>query len=302
MYGYSLSVYSILAQYLYETCISYIYTPLRCFFPSSLFFISDPVDIPVPEIVLSPTEQYIQRQTSRLLNTFDQTGINYNENVDAVFYSKKELNELLKDEKNTLEPKWRTKILFETTPRGNIVMHYDAFKQGFAYYSDQTGISYSILNAVAMKYVITFRCRDFFMDESVLPEHPSGITLKYAEDDLCEKEKKRSSTTSSSSNEKDNGIVSKNAFVKFKSYNSVSSKANGYTPKSSEKVSAKSIDEQTAAPKQSNKHISLGKIANFSFIQKQIPKTIKFESALLPKQLSYSEYKRLSNEAILNLP
>ena len=49
-------------------------------------------------------------------------------------------------------------------------MYYDLFKQGFGYYSNDSVVSYKILNAMAMKYVIVFFCRDFFMDEFVLNE------------------------------------------------------------------------------------------------------------------------------------
>jgi hypothetical protein len=46
-------------------------------------------------------------------------------------------------------------ILIDRTPYGNVIMHYDVFKNGFAYYSD-INLSYKIINAVAMKYVLTF--------------------------------------------------------------------------------------------------------------------------------------------------
>jgi hypothetical protein len=306
MYGYSLSAYSILALYIYNYCIS----PIRLFFtkitqPVLRLFYSSDSNPKEPVVVVSPTDQYVQTQTTRFLKTFDEEfkSIDYNSSIDPVFYSKKELSELLKDEANTLEPKWRTKILFENTPRGNIVMFYDAFKQGFAYYTDQTGIPYPILNAAAMKYVIMFRCRDFFMDEHVLPENTqSGIIARYAEEERAEKEKKQAENgDKAKTKEKSVGNESKAAFAKFKSYNSVSSKTNGYTPKSSENVLNKSKEEQTTAPKLTNKHISLGKMTNFSFTQKPVIKrTPTVESALLPKpRLSYADYKRISGETLL---
>ena len=249
-----------------------------------------------PRNSLSPTEKYIQTQTTRFVKTFSEetkspgfTKIDYNSAIHPVFYSPKELADVLNDEANALEPEWRTKILVEPTPRGNIVMFYDAFKQAFAYYTDQTSIPYPILNAVAMKYVILFRCRDFFVDQYVLPENvSSGITSAYA---VIEKEKTRAKKEKTPS-------LTQSAFVKFKSYNSVSSKANGYTPKSSENVSTKSNEEQAVSPKLMNKHISLGKICNFSFIQKpRVNRTPTIESALMPKpRLSYADYKRLAGE------
>ena len=303
MYGYSLSVYSILSTYVYELYISPIYR----------FFlrVSKPVILmlyphaPIPpkqvETISSLSDKYVATQTARFLKTFirqdtttENGAMNYNSGVDAVFYSQKELSETLKDENNELEKKWRTKILFENTPRGNIIMFYDAYKQGFAYYADQTGIPYNILNAVSMKYVITFRCRDFFVDETILPEHsPSGITSKHASEVLDEKKKKQLDNPIA----KEKGVDTKNAFAKFKSYNTVSTKANGTTPKSSENVSMKSKEEQTVAPKLTNKHISMGKTVNFSFLQKPHVKTPVFETALLPKKrMTYADFKRVTSE------
>lgn len=290
-------MYAIFYNYFYERVIA----PVQTFFNRGLrpFLRLTYTNKPSPApIIISPTEKYIQKQTTRFLQTFEKSDTNFNENIDTVFYSKKQLDELLKDETNYLEPKWRANILFENTPRGNIIMYYDAFKQGFAYYTDQNGIPYPILNAVAMKYVMVFRCRDFFIDEHILPEKTSsGITASYAEEDRVAKEKKRESMTPVVS-EKEKGMDSKHAFVKFKSYNSVSTKANGYTPKSSENVSAKSKEEQTVSPKMTNKHISLGKTCNFSFIQKRVAKTPNVESKLLPKPcLSYADYKRKSSNS-----
>lgn len=331
MYGYSLDVYSVFTQYIYQTCITSIhrlfvnglhtfsvfiryFASLKNLEPFLLWTSPSLGLVPRTETV-SPTEKYIQTQTARFVKTFSEDTtqescmkienlrtpvdvVNYNSAIDPVFYSQKELADVLKNEANALEPHWRTKILVESTPRGNIVMFYDAFKQAFAYYTDQTSIPYPILNVVAMKYVILFRCRDFFVDEHVLPANvSSGITLAYA---LAEKEQKRAKKEKTTSQHDTKELLSdtKSAFVKFKSYNSVSSKANGYTPKSSENVSAKSNGEQTASPKLMNKHISLGKICNFSFIQKpKIKQTPTIESALMPKpRLSYAEYKRLARE------
>jgi hypothetical protein len=82
-------------------------------------------------------------------------------------YDKDMYFELIKMESNYLEKEWHSRILFETTPRGNIIMFYDPYKLGFNYYCDSNGIPYNILNAVAMKYVLTFYCRDFFVDDRI---------------------------------------------------------------------------------------------------------------------------------------
>jgi len=120
-----------------------------------------------PKPIIDPFYEYYQQNKSKFSASFDKN-INYNQNIDSVFYIKSEFRELIMVEGNNLEKEWRTRILFETTPRGNIIMFYDPYKQGFSYYSDSTGIPYNILNAVAMKYVLMFRCRDFFVDNNVI--------------------------------------------------------------------------------------------------------------------------------------
>jgi hypothetical protein len=113
--------------------------------------------------------KYILPLKSKFLKTFENQTILYNENIDPIFYDKKEFSICVSETNNRLENSWKTKMLFENTPRGNIIMFYDAYKLGFSFYSDQNVISYDILNAAAMKYVSIFRCRDFFIDETITP-------------------------------------------------------------------------------------------------------------------------------------
>lgn len=229
----------------------------------------------------SLTEQYIQFQTTRLLNTYkttDEITPDYSENIDAVFYSKSQWSELLKDDNNFLEKKWQTKILIENTPKGNVIMYYDAYKLGFAYYSDQT-MSYPVLNAVAMKYVLTFFCRDFFMDEIILGDtNISVITKKHNEEAVAERQEKKQDETQSNTNtnakswrfetnnENPTNMHTKSPFVKFKSYNNVSTKSTSVSKSTTTNPSTNEIT--LAEPKQTNRFIHLGKTRNVSFLQK----------------------------------
>ena len=85
----------------------------------------------------------------------------------------------MQDNLNYLEKKWKTRVLIEYTPRGNIIMYYNPYKMGFSYYCDSTGIPYPILNAVAMKFVIMFNCRDFFIDECFIQNLKNECPLVY---------------------------------------------------------------------------------------------------------------------------
>ena len=135
---------------------------------------------------------YICDSKTKFLKLLDEGRLS-SSNINSLVYNKKQFYEVLKDDTNELEKSWKTRIFIASTPIGNIVMFYDIFKQGFAYYSDQPIVSYDILNSVAMKYVRRFSCFDFFMDEYILVGHVGhDLPLKsvFLEDDEEEKKKK----------------------------------------------------------------------------------------------------------------
>lgn len=135
-----------------------------------LYFFNKPPlidDSANPAIVLL---KYENKEARRFLATYEFPKDKFNTNIDAIFYRPPaELSALLEDKNNYLEKKWKQKVLFENTPRGLIIMYFDAYKLGFCYYCDQACIPYSLLNAVAMKYVRIFFCRDLFIDDKHIP-------------------------------------------------------------------------------------------------------------------------------------
>jgi hypothetical protein len=197
-----------------------------------------------------PIESYVEKQKRRWMRLYDPATAetcSVNRNIDALFYKKKEFLEYMKQENTDLERTWKTRILLENTPRGNIIMYYDAYKQGFAYYSDQV-MSYPILNAVAMKYVVLYGCRDFFLDNQYT-ETNSPLLEIYEKDTPA----KPAVAPTRPSLEQKNKV-----FVKLKNYNTVSSKTKDTSAASSsnEKVIWK------------NRFVSYGKMANYSILQK----------------------------------
>ena len=153
--------------FLYIYYVHFIAFFLRIY--NSLF--SKSVSLPIIEI--DETQVFIDKQKQIFFDTFfdfeNKTIKNkekWNENIDPSCYSIDILSSL--DENNELELQWKRRLLQQTTPRGNIIMYYDFYKQAFAYVSDQQ-MTYAILNACAMKYVRTFRCFDFFVDVNILP-------------------------------------------------------------------------------------------------------------------------------------
>lgn len=237
---------------------------------------------------------YEEKQKKRFLETYELSN-DFNENVDKCFYNQNELRDMLVEAENSLEKTWKTRILFENTPRGNVIIYYDAFKQGFAYYCDQTSLPYHILNAVAMKYVTMYRCRDFFVDNQETPEnHPSP---------LIEPEK----TIDPEKTKENEEIKSKKSapFAKFKSYNMANSKVKQDENKKGEK------EEKEEKIYIRNKFICLGKIINFKLIQpvekkrgftfkSNLMESMKNDQSFQKTVMSYADYKKLKTTTTAN--
>jgi hypothetical protein len=211
---------------------------------------------------------YEEKQLAKFLKSYDVSGVDFSENIEPAFYDLSQLSAILSEENNVLESKWKTRILSEYTPRGNILMYYDPFRSAFVYHSDQNSMPYRIINAAVMKYVITFRCRDFFMDEHIVPS--DKVSRLAPKPDPVNTEPKATKTLSSSSS----------AFISPKMYHSTASKAN---------------HPQKLAEKRMNKIVHLGKMVNFNVLQlvQKVNGNNGFSSPLLPsKVISYEEYKR----------
>jgi len=188
---------------------------------------------------ISPEENYKKRNKTWFLKSFQEpeNDKKCSENVDPIFYKREEYNKIISTSDNILEPRWKRRILYEFTPRGNIIMFYDAYKEGFAYYSD-TQMTYDILNMAAIKYSILFRCRDFFIDEQLYPNGFVSPLIKLKED----QDKKPGSKT----------VKLEGPFIKSK------------------KTNPGPIGSESAAKLYSkNKFVHLGKICNFSFLKKE---------------------------------
>ena len=241
---------------MYIYMISFFYK-IWCFFninnlPSS----SSP-----EEEVKDETQLYIEKNKNEFLELFpldEESKKTWNSNIDERCYSLETFEKLVIEDKNELEPEWKRRLMYENTPRGNIIMYYDIYKQAFAYVSDQH-INYSILNACAMKYVRLYRCLDFFVDVHVLPEGVvSPFSLMQEEADRREKEK-------SKEKKKELGIDFKDApFAKLKTYRDPNPNLN---TKENKENNDKKI-ETTPKLEYKNNFRYLGKISNLSILQK----------------------------------
>jgi len=251
-------------------------------------------------------------------------------NISPIFYSKPEYNTVMQEISNYLEKEWKTRILYETTPKGNIIMYYDVYKLGFVYFSDMNGIDYHLLNAIAMKYVITYRCLDFFVDNEITEKYGNSPLLKlhFLDNEKDKKDDKDTETDGDGKKHTNNhtkkdkkidestrNMLKDAPFVKYR-------KANNGPPTNGEKNKDQTQTQnqnqnqnqnqtknqnqnQNHPPKECvrNKFICMGKTLNFQFTQKKNTKN-KFnnfvskysdifsqETDLQKRVLSYRDFK-----------
>jgi hypothetical protein len=258
------------------------------------FFGGKPI---TPQVAIkSPMETYIERNLTRFLKTFESTE-KYSENIADGFYEKDRLKQLLIDANNPLELEWKRRILYESTPRGNIMMHYDPYKLGFVYYSDTNIMNVGLLNAAAMKYCISYRCRDFFVDNGVTPynRHSGLIPIHFIEPPTQKKGTDKSSTQK----------LDNSAFAKFKNYSKQTEKSHP----NNKKVTVISPNDLQSKDVCKNRFIYMGKISNMNLLQpmKKYTNTIngfksqhldnlKGETQLQQRVLSYKDFKRNANK------
>jgi hypothetical protein len=225
----------------------------------------------------SETELYVESRKRKFVETFQLEDAN--SNVEPLIYNRNAMEETLKDENNEIEQTWGRRILMESTPRGNLLMVYNVYKQSFDYYADNY-IPHQMLNAAAMKFVTVFKCRDLFVDETEIPEgHVSKLVAINREQ---EDAKSKADTAA-----KKQTMLS-GPFVKPKK------------PTANNKADAtKGEPEKKEEPKKDtikNKFSYRGKMANFSVLNKpkKVFATNGFKTGLLNfgEQLSYAEYKK----------
>ena len=246
-----MNIIAVVLNLIYKAIDLYIYRPK----PKSVLLIQNKTP---PD----PIVEFVKRRQDRLMRTYDNT-TEMSANIDPIFYDKAKFAEAMRAENNHLEKKWKKCLLYESTPRGNIFMYYDVYKNGFGYYADQNCVPYAILNAMAMRYVVVFFCRDFFMDESIITQ------LSKLRDVSDEKKKKKEADN------KNNAQM-----AKLKKY--------------------KTVDDTPVTIR--NKFISMGKPYNLEIIQKtsKIPTlnvkgpTTKYDAVF---KLSYKDFKAAASAA-----
>jgi hypothetical protein len=198
-----------------------------------------------------------------------------NINIDENLYNYEKRKEIFKEEKNECEEHWKHKLMYEYTPRGNVIVYYNPYKHAFMYYSDENSISYNIMQYVAKKYAVMFRCRDFYIDPEKYPDNRILEVMKKEEDALKTKSKKVNDITKCL--DKDMNMNNKDIFATLKSYKQ--------EPEGKSQATAdKSVSKKQQAPIKnqfSNTFIRLGKTCEFNIIQKPPDKNIAIMNSIL---------------------
>lgn len=260
----------------------YIYFHRVFFILKNVFYLYFPYFKPIICIPKTELELFNEKYKNAFFNAIDSNN-SFNDNIIDTFYDKEKYNKVMKEQNNELEKKWKSSVLIKHTPRGNVIMCYDSFKMGFMYYCD-TNLSYDILNSLASYYVIHFSCLDFFIDNEYYKDNKSKFVDLYYKEDKTEKEKEK----------KKNSVFLENrdVFIKKK-------------PKQTNKKDDKK--ETNEKPKEifSNKFIKMGKVVNFSFLNKKSianennnfqttwNKHLNNENELQKQVFNYADYKKM---------
>lgn len=197
------------------------------------------------------------------------------ENIDPVLYDYDERKELFVDPENMYEKQWKSRVLYSNTPRGNVLMYYNPYTLSFVYHSDEQVIPFAILQQLATKYVVMFRCKDFFIDPVNSPDNKMLDLLKKEEDALKSKKMKVEDITKCVDKIEGNDV-----FASLKDYRAPT-KA---TTKSTPSVPASSqMGAKAALPNKdfSNKFVRIGKINEFNVLCLPPSKKVQMANELL---------------------
>jgi hypothetical protein len=211
-----------------------------------------------------------------------------NANMLDIYYKKEELTNIIaEDRNNKYEAMWRARTIIINTPFGNIGMYYNLYNRGFAYYSDVKDIPYMVLNSVAMHYVLTYFCLDFYVDNMVVTDWRSEFWEIWDKPVVEEKTVVSKPFIKRLTDEKSEKGVSaeKRIIAKLKNYRLDFGKDDKGDPN---------------IIYNKNRFIYSGKIIDImAFKMKKVQKSQK---VVKPKKLSFEEYRRMvtaSNDTIL---
>lgn len=236
-----------------------------------------------PPVLHVKQETQFEKTSKRYVEFYSKITDDENSNIDAVLYEFDKRRELFEDPANFHEKQWKSRILHENTPRGNVMMYYNPYSLSFVYYSDEQIIPYNILEQVAKKYVVVYRCKDFYIDMVSRPDNKFLGVLQKEEDSMKSKKMKVDDITKCVNAATAGG--SKDVFASLKDYRSNTNAppttlSTPSVPSSTMIDKKKKVGESTEV-KFSNKFVRIGKMCEFNILQKPPNKEIEKVNELM---------------------
>lgn len=255
----------------------------------------------IKPIKKTPPLDYDKKYQKYVKHYKEATDAEANTNIVADLYDYDARKTLFAEEKNDTERLWKTRILYESTERGNVLFYYNPYKLSFEYYSDAQIIPYSILQYVAKKYVSMNRCRDFYIDMVERPQNKMIVVLRKEEEAMKSKKMKVNDITKLVDKSLTN---TDNVFESLKEHRTVSK-----GPVSKETKGTVKPKEPKEKPLEfANKYVRLGKISEFNITQKPPKKSIAqtnemlFSSKPINKMADFFDNLEIEEEENLFLP
>ena len=234
---------------------------------------------PAKPIETQHVETKYEKSCKKYADLYSKETPDENSNIDPVLYDFDRRKEIFVSPDNQLEKQWKSRILIENTPRGNVMIYFNPYLLSYQYYSDEQIIPYKILEQVATKYVVMFRCKDFFIDPEKRPSNKILEVLQKEEDSLKSKKMKVNDISKCVNIQSE----TKDVFAALKDYRSEVKPTEAKTTEA-KATEAKTTDvkaKPAPKPKFSNKFVRIGKMCEFNITQKPANKKIEAVNELM---------------------
>ena len=228
---------------------------------------------PLTTVAKVHVETQFEKSSKKYALFYDNKTEDECSNIDSALYDFVQRKEIFGQVDNAPEKIWKSRILLENSPRGNVLMYYNPYTFSFVYHSDEQIIPYIILEQIAKKYVVMYRCKDFFIDSVKRPENKILEVLQKEEDALKSKKMKVNDITKCVNIQSD----SKDVFAALKDYRTPT-QANATQPNNN-KQNKRAVKEEEV--KFSNKFVRIGKMCEFNILQKPADKKIEAVNELM---------------------
>ncbi len=216
------------------------------------------VEPPKPTFAQKQQEDY-NMSCKKYEEFYNASSDDENANIDPILYKYEDRKGIFDDPANIYEKQWKSRVMYDYTPRGNVLMYYNPYTLAFTYHSDEQTIPYTILQKMAIKYVTMYRCKDFYIDPDNRPTNKMLDLLQKEEDAMKSKNAKINDITKVVGGNTSGG----NVYASLKDYRSPS-------------ASTTTVKKSVPITKFSNKFVRIGKINDYNILA--IPPSAKVQA------------------------